>query len=50
MRFKPDIDSYIESDDKISAYAVMEAACIGFKQIEYSYGREYIEVIDKTTD
>lgn len=50
MRFKPDIDSYAESDDKISAYAVMEATCLGFKQIEYSYGKEYIEVIDKTTD
>ena len=50
MRFKPDIDSYVESDDKISAFAVMEAACIGFKQIKYSYGKEYIEVIDKTTD
>ena len=33
-----------------SAYAVMEAAFIGLKQIEYSYGNEYIKVIDKSFD
>lgn len=29
-----------------SAYAVMEATYIGLKQIELSYGTEYIKVID----
>ena len=29
-----------------AAYAVMEAAFIGLKQIEISYGSEYIKVID----
>ena len=45
MKFKLEPDLF-KTDDMTSAYAVMEAAYIGFKQVEYSYGREYIKVID----
>ena len=47
MKFKLEPDLF-KTDDMTAAYAVMEAAYIGFKQVEYSYGREYIKVIDQT--
>lgn len=40
----------IDANSTEPAYAVMEAAFIGLKQIEYSYGDEYIKVIDKSFD
>ena len=46
MKFKPDMDSVKDSDEATAAYAVLEAAFIGLKQIEYSYGKEYIKVIE----
>lgn len=44
MRFE------IDANNTETAFAVMEAAFIGLKQIEYSYGKEYIKVIDKSFD
>ena len=44
------LKSEIDANSPDPAYAVMEAAFIGLKQIEYSYGDEYIKVIDKSFD
>ena len=50
MKFKPDLESVKDSDEATAAYAVLEATFIGLKQIEYSYGKEYIKVIEKSVD